>query len=104
MAKLMSENNSRGLSGTSPRAATGTAATGTAVAVVHDDVSPEELSALVAVVVLATARSDADPNRTDGADPASGTYPRSPWGSPARMFRRTPLHGRTGWRRSASPS
>jgi len=78
---------------------------GIPVRLVRGHASPEELSALVAVVVvLAAAGGDGDLDQTGRPCPASGRYPRSQWGSPHRMVRGSHLHGPAGWRASAFPS
>jgi len=75
-----------------------------AVRLVRGDASPEELSALIAVVaVLSTAAAAGDPDQSDHHSPGSWTNRRSRWSSPAQMVRTTPPHGPGGWRASASP-
>ena len=77
------------------------------VRLVRGNASPEELSALIAVVaVLTSAGSDeaeVDPGKTDSPSSGSRRYPRSRWSSPARMVRTTHPHGPGGWRASAFP-
>jgi hypothetical protein len=71
---------------------------------VRGSASPEEISAVIAVVaVLAAADSDDDPDESDSPAPGRGTSSRSPWSAPARMVRgaHSPVIG--GWRESASP-
>ena len=94
----MTEKTSENLP--SQDAATDTAAM--PVRLVRGIASPDEFSALVAVVaVLATASGDPDP--TDRASSESGRYSRSQWSSPARMVRGSHAHGPRGWRASAAP-
>ena len=74
---------------------------------VRGGASPEELSALIAVVaVLSSAGGDdrdGGPGQSDQPSSGNRTYPRSRWSSPARMVRTTPPHGPGGWRASAFP-
>ena len=113
----MTDNTSQGPQGAHPKGAhpkgaqtQGAQTEQTADVSVHlvcGNASPEELSALIAVVaVLASAgRGDdeADPGQTDRASSGSRNYPRSRWSSPARMVRTTHPHGPGGWRASAFP-
>jgi len=76
------------------------------VHLVRGNASPEELSALIAVVaVLASVGGNhaGDPGQTDRPSSGSRKYPRSRWSSPARMVRTTHPHGPGGWRASAFP-
>ena len=77
------------------------------IRLVRGNATPEELSALIAVVaVLTSAGSDAGAGGSGQTDrPSSGStkYPRSRWSSPARMVRTTHPHGPGGWRASAFP-
>lgn len=74
------------------------------VRLVRGTASPDEFSALVAVVaVLATASGEGEPDPTDRTSSASGKLARSLWSSPARMVRGLHPHGPGGWRASASP-
>jgi hypothetical protein len=82
---------------------TGTkAAPGEAVPLVRGTASPEELSAVIAVVAVLASAGD-EPEETDTASTGGATGTRSAWNSPAQMVRTTHPHGRGGWRASASP-
>jgi hypothetical protein len=95
----MTDNTSRGRPGTPAQGPTGMP-----VRLVRGDASPEELSAVVAIVaVLAAADSENDPGQTDRPSPGNEAPPRSPWSAPARTVRTTYPHGPGGWRASASP-
>ncbi|HEX7536563.1 MAG TPA: acyl-CoA carboxylase epsilon subunit [Dermatophilaceae bacterium] len=77
---------------------------GMPIRLVRGSASPEEISAVIALVaVLAAADSDDDPGEIDSAAPGRGTSSRSPWSAPARMVRGTHSPGPGGWRASASP-
>ena len=66
--------------------------------------SPEELSAVVAIVaVLADAEGADDPDRSDGHCAQDQMASRSPWSAPCGMVRKTYPHGPGGWRASGSP-
>ena len=95
----MADNTPRGPQGPPPRGATGTP-----VPVAGGQASPEELSAVVAIVaVLAAAEGADDPGQADGHG-ARGQMPsRSPWSARDRMVRKACPHGPGGWRASASP-
>jgi|GEM_PF-866340 Acyl-CoA carboxylase epsilon subunit len=77
------------------------------IRLIRGKATPEELSALIAVVaVLTSAGSDAGaggPGQSDRPSSGSGKYPRSRWSSPARLVRTTHPHGPGGWRASAFP-
>ena len=73
------------------------------VRLVRGHASPEELSALIAVVAVLSTESGDDQSGSDHTFRRGGRYPRSSWSSPARMVRDTPRHGPGGWRESASP-
>src|SRR5450759_1778794 len=77
------------------------------VRLVRGNASPEELSALIAVVAVLTSAGsddgDDDFGQTDRPSSGSRKYPRSRWSSPARMVRTTHPHGPGGWRASAFP-
>ena len=77
------------------------------VPLISGHASPEELSAVVAIVaVLAAAGSSdgaEDRDRADGQPAETQKPSRSPWSTPDRMVRRTYPHGPGGWRASASP-
>jgi Acyl-CoA carboxylase epsilon subunit len=78
--------------------------TGMPAHLVRDNVSPDELSAAVALVaILATASNDGDQGQAERQRPGSGRYPQSQWSSPRRMVRMTHPHGPGGWRASALP-
>jgi hypothetical protein len=70
---------------------------------VPGDAPPDDLSALVAVLAILATSSNGDPGRTERPGPEGAYYPRSQWGSPARMVRKTHPHGPGGWRASAFP-
>jgi hypothetical protein len=74
------------------------------VRLVRGHASPEELSALIAVVAVLSTESPEDQGDNDRPFARGGRHPRSHWSSPARMVRDTPRHGPGGWRASASPS
>lgn len=63
--------------------------------VVHGDLTPEELAALVAVL---TARARAAAARAERPKPR-----RSAWSDPSRRVRRPLPHGPGAWRSSAFP-
>jgi hypothetical protein len=75
------------------------------VHLVRGNASPEELSALIAVVAVLTAAGGdvGGPGLTDRPSSGSRQYPRSRWSSPPRMVRTTHPHGPGGWRASAFP-
>lgn len=64
------------------------------------DVSPEEVSAILAVIALATPSSETD---SDSRSPATCQDDEPAWRSPARMVRRAHRRGPGGWRASAAP-
>ena len=66
---------------------------------VRGDASPEELAALVTILVTARDRDDGDPR--DPHSLAVGRKIQSRWSSPRRMVRLTPPHGQGAWRASA---
>jgi Acyl-CoA carboxylase epsilon subunit len=73
-----------------------------AARLVRGNVSPDELSAVIAVVaILAAASGNGQRGQTECQCP--GTYPQSQWSSPQRMVRITHPHGPGGWRASAFP-
>jgi hypothetical protein len=73
-----------------------------AAPLVRGNISPDELSAVVAVVaILGAASADGDRGQTECQSP--GTHPQSQWSSPRRMVRITHPHGPGGWRASAFP-
>jgi Acyl-CoA carboxylase epsilon subunit len=77
------------------------------VQVVRGNASPEELSALIAVVAVLSTQGggefeDAE-GRSDHRRPESGTSSRSRWSSATRMVRETHSRGSGGWRASAFP-
>lgn len=75
------------------------------VPLVRGHASPEELSAVVAIVaVLAATEGADDPDRAGGHSAENQMPSRSPWSAPSRMVRKTYPHGPGGWRASASPS
>jgi len=76
---------------------------GMLVQLVHGHASPEELSALIATVVVLTAAGSDDPCQDKRPWSGSGMHPRFTWNSPARMVRVTHSHGPGGWRASAYP-
>ena len=78
-------------------------APGMPVRLVRGNASPEELSALIAVVVVLNAAGSDGSGQPDRPLPGSGAYPRSEWSSPARMVRTTHRHGPGGWQASVSP-
>ncbi len=70
------------------------------LSLVRGDASPEELAALVTILV--TASDDREDG--DSRDPHSlavGRKIQSRWSSPRRMVRLTPPHGQGAWRASA---
>jgi Acyl-CoA carboxylase epsilon subunit len=85
-----------------PRGTPGQEPAGTPVPKIRGHASPEELSAVVAIVAVLAASGDGDDEETD-QPPASGPGFRPAWSSPARMVRTTHPHGPGGWRASASP-
>ena len=77
---------------------------GQPVHLVRGNASPEELSALIAVVVvLSSVEGDHDRGQADRPASERRENRRPEWNSPARMVRTTPHHGPGGWRASASP-
>jgi len=109
----MTDNTSQGPQGTQAQStqAQGTQAQGTQaqatasvpVRFVRGNASPEELSAVIAIVAVATAGGSGEPGPADRSSPGNGTSTRSPWSSPTRMVRVTHPHGPGGWRGSVSP-
>ncbi|HYO20358.1 MAG TPA: acyl-CoA carboxylase epsilon subunit [Dermatophilaceae bacterium] len=77
---------------------------GLPIRLVRGSASPDEISAVIAVVaVLAAADSDEGPDESDSPGPGRGASSRSPWSAPARTVRGTHSPGPGGWRKSASP-
>jgi hypothetical protein len=73
------------------------------IRLVRGSASPEELSAVIAVVaVLASANREDEPGETNSPTVGSG-WSRPEWSSPGRMVRMTHHHGPGGWRASAAP-
>jgi hypothetical protein len=78
------------------------------VRLIRGNASPEELSALIAVVAVLTSMGSDDRDSADVQRErpswGSGSSSRSHWSSAARMVRKTHPHGPGGWRASASPA
>ena len=85
-----------------PQSAGPQATPGEAVPLVLGTASPEELSAVIAVVAVLASAGD-EPDENDPASTRGGAGTRSAWSSPAQMVRTTHPHGPGGWRASASP-
>jgi len=104
---LMGDNSSRPPQGDQPQGDqpehTLPAETSEPVRLVSGAATPEELSALIAVVaVLSSGGEDDSGEGTDHAGPGGpGTRPQ--WNSPARMIRTPQQPGPGGWRASAYP-
>jgi hypothetical protein len=74
------------------------------VRLVRGTASPEELSALIAVVAVMSASGGEDAAGSEAHKAAhGGMYPRPQWNSPARMVRQACTPGPGGWRASAFP-
>jgi hypothetical protein len=73
------------------------------VRLVRGHASPEDLSAVIAVIAVLSNDSGQDESDTDRTSRGGGKYPRSPWSSPTRLVRSVPPHGPGGWRASGLP-
>jgi hypothetical protein len=74
------------------------------VRLIRGTASPEELSALIAVVAVMSSSGSEDEAGSEAHKAAHGLPPRLQWSSPARMVRKAPRPGPGGWRASAFPS
>ena len=78
------------------------------IRLIRGKATPEELSALIAVVAVLTSMGSDDRDSADVQRErpswGSGSSSRSHWSSAARMVRKTHPHGPGGWRASASPA
>lgn len=88
---------------TPPRDTEQPEADGFPLRLVGGNASPDELSAVVAVVLVLASASNDDAGPGEPPATESGAPPRSQWSSPARLVRTTYPHGPGGWRASAAP-
>ena len=73
------------------------------VRLVRGAASPEELSALIAVVAVLSAGGEHESGEGNHPAGPGGTRTRPQWNSPAQMVRATQQPGPGGWRASAYP-
>jgi Acyl-CoA carboxylase epsilon subunit len=74
------------------------------VRLVRGTASPEELSALIAVVAVMSSSGGEDAAGSEAHRAAhSAMYPRPQWNAPTRMVRKAYPAGPGGWRASAFP-
>jgi hypothetical protein len=84
----MTDNTSTGPKGTQRQEPTGMP-----LRLIRGDASPEEIAALVAILVAASGEGD----------PAPSDGPPSQWNSPRQRVRTSLPHGPGGWRASTFP-
>jgi len=98
----MADNNSRTPQSDRPEGAP-PPDTSVPVRLLRGAASPEELSALIAVVAVLSAGDQDTAGEDDHPAGRVGTSPRPQWNSPSRMVGMTHQPGPGGWRASAYP-